>query len=475
MTEIIPVILAGGEGSRLWPLSRKSYPKQFSTLVGKNTLFQESVLRLFSSDQIYFDKHIILTNSDFRFVVAEQLQQIDIDPGPILIEPESKNTGPAILAATLFAKKNNEDPILLISPSDHIISDIPEFHRALSEGIKEVKKGKIVCFGVPPTGPETAYGYLSLSKKAKQNFLKVKKFIEKPDENKAKAMFEAGTYLWNSGIFMFRSKDILKAFEMFAPSFIEPVRKSIIDGIYDLGFFRLDPKQWAKCDNLSIDYAIMEKLKKLVGIPLQTKWSDLGAWNSVWEEMEKDANGVVTSNNAYSIESKDSLLRSESKSQVIVGLGLENIIAIAMRDAVLVMNKNKAQNVKAIVSKLKSHNIKQAEYFSKDFRPWGWFEVLGGGENFKIKKIFLKPNSAISLQKHHHRAEHWIVVKGYLKVTIEKEIKTISEGESVYIPCGSIHRMENTGNSPTLIIEVQTGKYLGEDDIVRYEDIYNRK
>ena len=474
MTTITPVILAGGSGTRLWPLSRKSYPKQFSNLIGSNTLFQQCALRLSSSDQVTFSKHITVTNSDFRFITVEQLQKVSIDPGPILIEPESKNTAPAILAATLYAHTTDEDSVLLVAPSDHVISNTKAFHTAVCLGLKEVLDGKILTFGISPTYPETGYGYLSLERETKNEPVAVKKFVEKPNQATAKSMIQDKTYLWNAGIFMFRAKDLIQAFKDITPEYMFPVEESIINGKSDLGFFRLDQSAWDKCESLSIDYAIMEHAPNLVAVPFSAGWSDLGGWDAVWKEMGPKKDGVVVSENAHAIECKDTLIRSESSYQEIIGIGLDNIIAIAMPDAVLVAHKSKAQEVKHVVSMLKLKNIKQAEVFPKDYRPWGWFESLTIRDSFQIKRIIVNPGAALSLQSHKYRSEHWIVVKGNAKVTVDKKIQNLNEGQSVYVPLGAIHRLENISKMPLVLIEVQIGSYFGEDDIIRYEDLYKR-
>lgn len=475
MKSIIPILLAGGSGKRLWPLSRKSYPKQFSNIIGENSLFQESALRLTSSDQILFEKHITVTNSDFRFIVTEQLQNIGVDPGPILIEPESKNTAPAILAATLYAMTKDKESILLVSPSDHLIPDIKTFHNTLSQGLEEVLNGKIVTMGIYPTRPETGYGYLSLTKAIKNKAMAVKQFTEKPDTATAHSMIKTGTYLWNAGIFLFKAADMITAFETFAPDILTLTKQSIDSAKTDLGFLRLNQEPWSMIENISIDYAIMEKAKNLVAIPYLSKWSDLGDWDTVWTELSKDQSGTALSEAAHAIDCTDTLLRSETLDQQIIGLGLKNIIAIAMPDAVLIAQKNKAQDVKKVVDYLKLKNIQQAESHPKDFRPWGWFESLKLDGCFQVKRIFVKPGGAISLQSHKHRSEHWIVVEGVAKVTIGDEIKLVNIGHSVYVPKGVIHRMENPSKSPMILIEVQIGNYLGEDDIERYEDLYSRK
>lgn len=474
MTEVIPVLLAGGSGTRLWPLSRKSYPKQFSNLIGDKSLFQQSALRLTSSDKVKFAPHLTMTNSDFRFIVGDQLQGVGIQPGTILIEPEGKNTAPAILAASLYAFDRDAEAVLLVAPSDHVIPDADAFHRAVLTGLDAMKNGKIVTFGITPNRPETGYGYLELSKQTSGDAVDLLRFVEKPDAPNARKMLEAGNYLWNAGIFLFRACDMITAFERYAPELIGSVKAALGEVTADLDFLRLDADAWTKCENISIDYAVMERASNLVAVPFSAGWSDLGGWDAVWGEMEQDDNGVALSSHAHAIDCKDTLLRSENDELEIVGLGLENILAIAMPDAVLISHKDRAQDVKKIITRLNSKSIQQGETFPKDHRPWGWFETLVIRGRFQVKRIFVKPNAALSLQSHHHRSEHWVVVEGTAKVTVDDKTSLITEGQSVYIPLGAIHRMENPGKVPMVLIEVQTGSYLGEDDIIRYEDIYSR-
>ena len=477
MTPIYPILLAGGSGTRLWPLSRKSYPKQFSKVVDDLTLFQQCSKRLLSSETVEFNPHITLTNSDFRFVVGEQLQEIQVDPGPILIEPESKNTAAAILAASIFAHSNDQEAILLVAPSDHLIPEISEFHASIKVGLSHVQLGKMVTFGIKPTHPETGYGYLELFENALDTHgcADVKNFVEKPTLERAEQMLAAGNYNWNSGIFLFRAKDMIDAFEIHAPEMLDLTVKSVNEASTDLGFLRLAAEPWSLLEDISIDYAIMEKAQNLVAVPYRSKWSDLGGWDAVWSEGNRDSSGNVMSLNAHVIDCENSLIRSESSSQQVVGIGLNNIIAIAMQDAVLIANKERAQDVKKAVSILKEKNIEQAEIFPKDHRPWGWFESLVKGNRFQVKRILVNPGSSLSLQSHHHRSEHWIVVEGTAEVTINEDVKLITEGQSVYIPLGAVHRMKNPGKMPMVLIEVQIGTYLGEDDIIRYEDVYSRK
>ena len=476
-TSITPVLLCGGSGTRLWPLSRKSYPKQFVPLVGETTLFQASAQRLSGgTGKLAFDKPIVVTNSDFRFIVTEQLAGVGIDPGAILIEPEGRNTAPAVLAAALQIARTDPEGVMLVAPSDHVVPDVAAFHASVEAGLAAISQGELVTFGITPTRPETGYGYLELSEKpdGSGSPVKLSKFIEKPDEKRAEELVAAGTYLWNAGIFLLRVSDIISAFEAHAAGLVAPVSRALDESEVDLGFIRLAPGPWAEAEDISIDYAVMERADNLSVVPFAAGWSDLGGWDAVWLESGPDAAGNVCSDNATAIDCAGTLLRSETDGLQLVGIGLDNIIAVAMGDAVLVADKSQAQRVKEAVDALKRRDASQAVQLPRDYRPWGWYESLVIGGRFQVKRIVVNPGAALSLQSHHHRSEHWIVVEGTAKVTVDDTVKLISENQSVYIPLGSVHRMENPGKLPMVLIEVQTGSYFGEDDIIRYEDVYAR-
>jgi mannose-1-phosphate guanylyltransferase/mannose-6-phosphate isomerase len=468
---ITPIILCGGSGTRLWPLSRNSYPKQFVPLVGGKTLFQGSVLRMKGSG---YAAPVVITNSDFRFIVTEQLQEFGIEPGVVLIEPEGRNTAPAVLVAALYAARKDPEAVLLVAPSDHVVPDVEAFRAAVAKGMKAVEEGQLVTFGVRPTHAETAYGYLQVSTLSDGDPVKLERFIEKPDAATASKMLADGSYLWNAGIFLFRAKDIIAAFQTHAPDLTKPVTQALDGGHADLGFFRLGSDAWAGANDISIDYAVMEKAANLSVVPFDAGWSDLGGWDAVWRESKADESGVVLSGETTAIDCADTLLRSDSDRLQVVGIGLKNVMAIAMNDAVLVADMSRAQDVKKAVDALKAKGAAQATRFPKDHRPWGWFESLVVGDRFQVKRIYVHPGASLSLQSHHHRAEHWIVVCGTAEVTIDDQVQLVTENQSVYIPLGAVHRMKNPGQVPMVLIEVQTGAYLGEDDIIRYEDVYSR-
>ena len=472
---ITPLLLCGGSGTRLWPLSRKSYPKQFVPLVGETTLFQQTVRRLAGEG---FAPPLVVTNADFRFIVAEQMAELGTAPGAILIEPEGRNTAPAILAAALWLDRTDPEALMLVAPSDHVMPDAAAFRAAVEAGVAAARAGRLVTFGITPDRAETGYGYLELDAPPEDgapHAIGLKRFVEKPDRAAAEAMLATGRYLWNAGIFLFSVAAILAAFRTLRPDMIDPVRAALDDGEADLGFLRLAPGPWAGVADASVDYAVMEKADNLSVVPFSGGWSDLGGWDAVWRESGRDARGVGLSGRATAIDCDNTLLRSEDTGLEVVGIGLSGIIAVAMPDAVLVADAARAQDVKQAVAALKEKNARQATEFRKDHRPWGWFETLVLGERFQVKRIHVHPGGALSLQSHHHRAEHWVVVEGTARVTIGEQVKLVAENESVYIPLGTVHRLENPGKLPLVLIEVQTGSYLGEDDIIRYEDVYARK
>ena len=469
---ITPILLCGGSGSRLWPLSRKSYPKQFVALTEERSLFQKSAIRLQGAS---LGAPIAISNVDFRFIVEQQLASVGIIAQDILLEPEGRNTGPAVLAAALRLAKADPKSLMLVAPADHVLPDVELFQKAVQGGLGAAQDGNLVTFGINPAHPETGYGYLELTTDPIHGQVQpLLRFVEKPDKDTATDMVASGRFLWNAGIFLFRADTIIAAFEQQAPTLLAHVRRAVELAVSDLNFTRLDQDHWAKVENISLDFAVMEHSKNLYVVPFEGKWSDLGDWDAVSRESESDAQGVVLSGNASSIDCHDTLLRSESDELEIVGIGLDNILAVAMPDAVLVANKSRAQDVQLAVNLLRSKSASQATRFPKDHRPWGWFESLVAGDRFQVKRICVNPGAALSLQSHHHRAEHWIVVEGTAKVTIDEAVQLLTENQSVYIPLGAVHRLENPGKMPMLLIEVQSGSYLGEDDIIRYEDMYSR-
>ncbi|MEM6728803.1 MAG: mannose-1-phosphate guanylyltransferase/mannose-6-phosphate isomerase [Pseudomonadota bacterium] len=470
---ITPIILCGGSGTRLWPLSRRSYPKQFVPLMGAETLFQASALRLRGPD---YGAPVVVTGSDFRFIVTEQLGAAGVDPGAVLIEPEGRNTAPAVLAAALqVAAEQGADALMLVAPSDQVIPDVAAFREAVQAGVEAARSGQLVTFGIAPDRPETGYGYLELTAKPEGTApVSLARFVEKPDHQTAADMLAAGHFLWNAGIFLFSAGTMIAAFEAHAPSLLAPVRAALERAEPDLGFLRLAPGPWAEAEDISIDYAIMERASNLSVVAYDGRWSDLGGWDAVWREAGPDASGVVTAGAATALDCADTLLRSDSDALEVVGIGLKDTVVVAMSDAVLVADKSRAQDVKLAVGALKGKRARQATTFPKDHRPWGWFESLVVGGRFQVKRIHVHPGAALSLQSHHHRSEHWIVVEGTAKVTVAEEVRLVTENQSVYIPVGAVHRLENPGKVPVVLIEVQTGSYLGEDDITRFEDMYSR-
>ena len=472
---IHPVLLCGGSGTRLWPLSRKSHPKQFVKLLGEESLFQSSARRLSGAG---FAAPFVVTGSNFRFMVVEQLATVEIAPHQILIEPSARNTAAAICAAAVALDAKNGDSLMLVAPSDHVIPDAEGFRGTVEAAAPTALAGQIVTFGIRPDRAETGYGWLELTARAAEGSpptpLPLKSFIEKPDAETAEALLSSGMHLWNAGIFLFSTSTILQAFAEYAPETLAGVRSAHSEAETDLGFTRLTPKPWSELEDISIDYAVMERAPNLSVMPYSGAWSDLGDWQAIWREGEANQHGVVTSGPSTALDCKNTLLQATHEDQQLVVIGVADIIAVAMPDAVLVAHKDRTQDVKNAVAELKAKGAAQAETLPRDYRPWGWYESIALGPRFQVKRIVVNPGAALSLQSHNHRSEHWVVVEGTAKVTIDNEVKTVTENQSVYIQLGAVHRMENPGKLPLTLIEVQTGSYFGEDDIVRYDDVYAR-
>ncbi len=469
-----PVLLCGGSGTRLWPLSRQSFPKQFAPLLGAESLFQQSAWRLQGPG---LAPPVVVTSDEFRFIVREQLDAIGIEAAATLIEPGPRNTAPAILCAALWLAARDPHALMLVAPSDHVMPDAEGFREALAQALPAARDGRIVTFGITPVRAETGYGYLELTRAHGIDAgtpLPLSRFVEKPDRASAEAMLAAGNYLWNSGMFLFSAKAIIEAFAQHQPGMMTPASLAVEQALPDLHFIRLATEPWAELPAISIDYAIMEKASNLAVMRYGGGWSDLGSWDAVWQESGQDRDGNAVSGNATAIDCRQSLLRSESGGVELVGIGLDGIIAVAMPDAVLVARKADAQRVKDAVETLKARKARQATAFNREHRPWGWFESLAIGPHFQVKRIVVKPGAALSLQSHRHRAEHWVVVQGAARMTVDGQVSLLGENESAYIPQGAIHRLENPGKDAMILIEVQTGSYLGEDDITRYEDDYAR-
>ncbi|QPH55959.1 mannose-1-phosphate guanylyltransferase/mannose-6-phosphate isomerase [Pontivivens ytuae] len=469
---ITPVLLCGGSGTRLWPLSRRSYPKQFAPLTGPESLFQSSARRLSAPG---FAPPLAVTGEEFRFIVGEQLRAIGIEGGTILIEPAARNTAPAVLAAALWLERTDPDGLMLVAPSDHEIRDPEGFRQTVLSAVPAAQEDGIVTFGIVPTRPETGYGWLEPEAASDaKGPAPLRRFVEKPDLETAERMLADGGYLWNAGVFLFSVRAIIAAFEKHAPQLMPPVRDAVGHVQPDLDFHRLDAEAWAKAEDISIDYAVMEKAERLYVQPWAGHWSDLGGWDAVWREAGPDETGVVTSGAATAIDCSDTLLRAEDPTQEVVGLGLKNMLVVATSDAVLVADADRAQEVRRAVDALKTKGAAQATQHPKHHRPWGWFETLVMSDRFQVKRIVVRPGATLSLQSHVHRAEHWVVVSGTAKVRVGDDEHLLTENQSVFVPLGTVHRLENPGRVPMVLIEVQTGAYLGEDDIIRYEDVYDR-
>jgi len=471
MNRIVPVILSGGSGSRLWPLSREHYPKQLLALAGELTMLQETAMRLDGSAEQA--PAFVVCNEEHRFLVAEQLRQIDRLPQDILLEPFGRNTAPALTLAALAVTAHEPNAVMLVMPADHVIRDQAVFHDAVQKGRVEALAGRLVTFGIVPTQPETGYGYIRKGPiLASAGAYEVDGFVEKPDAATARAYLESGEHLWNSGIFMMTAARWLEEIRRFRPDIADACMAAWQGGKRDMDFFRLDKEAFGRCPSESIDYAVMEKTDNAVVIPLDAGWSDIGAWSSLWDVSQRDADGNVLQGDVLALHTHNTLLIAQHR--FVAAVGLEDVIVVETADAVLVAHKDQAQDVKAIVSRLK--DAKRSEHIDhrKVYRPWGCYEGVDAGKRFQVKRITVNPGAALSLQMHHHRAEHWIVVTGTARVTRGDEVFLLTENQSTFIPLGTKHRLENPGAMPLEMIEVQSGGYLGEDDIVRFEDKYNR-
>ncbi len=464
-----PYILSGGSGTRLWPLSRKSYPKQFLKLVGEDSLLQQTAQRLHGP---HFSAPCVLANNDHRFIIAEQMQSIGAKPKDIILEPVGRNTAPAALIAALRSAQTDDNALILLLPSDHVIKDVEKFQQTILTGVNEAANGHLVTFGIKPTAPETGYGYIETSGEAGQP-LDVKRFVEKPERATAEQYLAAGTFFWNAGIFMYRAGAMIEAFACHAPQILAHCQQSLEKAQDDLDFLRLEEQSYAACESISLDYAIMEKASGIKCIPLETDWSDLGAWSAIWDVMDKDQNGNVIKGDVVVHNTKNSLIQSAHGTCLSL-VGLDNVLAIATKDAILLANKDHAQDVKVIVDELQANGRVEATEHRRVYRPWGWYEQLSAGERFQVKALMVNPGARLSLQSHYHRAEHWVVVSGTAEVQVGDKVSLLSENESTYIPIGTVHRLGNPGKLPAMLIEVQSGSYLGEDDIERYEDDFGR-
>ena len=474
-TDIVPVILAGGRGTRLWPLSRECYPKQFQKLNQDNdfTLLQNTYLRLKGIKNL--TEPIIICNNEYRFIVAEQMREIKVKPKSIILEPVSRNTAPAIALAALKSKKlNRKDSLLLILSADHIIDDSNSLKSAILDAYKYAEEGRLITFGVTPYYPETGYGYIEACEKLSNTNKKsnIRKFIEKPNKELAEKLIKNKLYSWNSGIFLFKSSSIIKEINLHNPKLLNLCKESIEEEINDLDFQRIKEDSFKRCPDLSIDTAVMEKTKIGTVFLLNSGWSDIGNWKTIWEKSKKDKFGNSLSGRTLIRDSNNCYLRSENR--LTVGLGLENIAIIETRDAILVADMNHVQNVKNLVNDLDKKNYQESKIHSITYRPWGNFITIEENENWKVKKIEINPGSRISLQLHKYRSEHWIVVSGIANVEIDDKLSEIKKNESIYVPKGCKHRLSNLNQVPLIIIEIQSGSYLGEDDIIRFKDMYGR-
>lgn len=464
---MIPVILSGGSGTRLWPLSREGYPKQFLKLVGEDTMLQATWNRVKS---VAGAPPIVVAGEDHRFMVAEQLREVGCSNATILLEPVARNTAPAIAVAAIEAMRDGTDPLLLVLPSDHVIADVAAFQNALRLASIAAEAGQLVTFGIVPTAAETGYGYIQAA--AGEGVCSVKRFVEKPDAETAQSYLASGNYFWNSGMFLFKASAYLEALSKFQPRLLEASQDALNNAQRETDFVRLDKASFERSPSDSIDYAVMEKTDRAAVLPINVGWNDVGSWSAMWEVADQDTDGNAHHGDVISEHCKNTLAWGDER--LVALLGIEDIVVVDTADAVLVAHKDKVQDIKGIVEQLKSSGRSEPSAHRKVYRPWGNYDSIDVGDRFQVKRITVKPGAQLSLQMHHHRAEHWIVVSGTGRVTRGDEVIMLSENQSTYIPLGVKHRLENPGVVPLELIEVQSGSYLGEDDIVRFEDVYGR-
>ena len=474
MTVLQPVILSGGAGTRLWPASRAMYPKQLLPLVGDRTMLQETALRLAGKENSA-DRIMVICNEAHRFLVAEQLRECGCKAS-IVLEPEGRNTAPAVALAALVALRDLEEgaepPLLLVMPADHVIEDRQAFLKALETGEVAASQGRLVTFGVVPTYPHTGYGYIE-SEERGMIAAPIKSFVEKPDKKTAINLLETNRFFWNGGIFLFRADTYLDELRQFEPEMVEACEKSIEAATVDADFIRPDAEAFKACVSNSIDYALMERTKNAAVVPLVAGWSDVGSWAALHDVVEKDENGNVITGDVIAYQCKDSYISASSR---LVGtVGLEDIIVVEDKDSVLVAHKGRSQDVKMLVERLKEQGRPEANLHRQVFRPWGSYDSIDAGDGFQVKRLIVNPGAVLSLQSHKKRAEHWVVVRGVATITLDDDVFEIGVNESTYVPVGAVHRISNKSDEPVHIIEVQCGEYLGEDDIVRYEDEYGRE